>query len=282
MNQANCHHQILLDRSLLSAAAYFFCRDAGLIHRYGLEEPAQELVRLLADAGVLSPQMSIDRSFGYACYEYYRQQYASDELDSQLLEAAANRKNILDLCCGPGATIHAILRLYPAATVYALDQNDYYLSLLRSTLAATDRDNSQVIIQKGDAHRVPLQDQALDFIACRTSLQYLNVPVALQEMFRLLAPGGRLYLIVHGPGYLPDYWIARNQWRGQAQRLLSVWKQKGSLPPPTTRGYRFLSFGPLKKKLEQMGFTDVSYSVSKDWLFAGHLPVYYAVTAVRP
>lgn len=282
MDLINRQCQILLDKSLLSAAAFFFCRDAGLISRYGMTEPAQELVHLLAEAGVMSHQRSIDRSFGYACYEYYRQQYAPDDLDRQLLAEAENRKQILDLCCGPGATIHALLRRDPAATVYGLDHNDYYLSLLRRTLTALERNSKQVIIQKSDAHRISLQNQTLDFIACRTALQYLDVAAVIKEMFRLLQPGGSLFLIVHGPGYLPDYWFTRKQWRVQGRRLLSLWGQQGSLPSHSAKGHRFLSFGPLKKKLEHAGFTDVRYTVSHQWLFAGHLPVYYGVSAVRP
>ncbi|MBH5319514.1 class I SAM-dependent methyltransferase [Paenibacillus sp. GSMTC-2017] len=268
------HSRILLDEQLLSCVAYYFCEGAGLSKRYGIAEPNPEAVQLLQQEGILSSSSNeiVQPEFGYACYEYYRQTISPDEFDTLLLRNAEGKQRILDLCCGPGATVHALLRSDAERIVYAVDHNPFYLSLLCSTLSSRNLFDGQVQIQANDAHHIELEDQSLDFIICRTALQYLHIPNTLAEMYRLLEHGGSVFLVVHGLGYLPDYFVTRKQ----------LFKKTGS--SKSRRGLRALdmvTFSSLKKQLKKAGFHSIEYTESSQWLFAGILPIYFAVTAKR-
>ncbi|MDT3425324.1 SAM-dependent methyltransferase [Paenibacillus forsythiae] len=272
MDKMDNYSRILLNEQLLSSAAYYFCKDAGLDKRYPIAEPQPAAVRTLQQEGILSGSANrvADREFGYACYEYYRQSIAPDEFDHLLLEGAEGRRRVLDLCCGPGSTVHALLTSDSERLVYAVDHNPFYLSLLRRTLSLRYEHGANVVVQADDAHHVKLESRTLDFIVCRTSLQYLDVPAAIAEIYRLLQPGGKVFLVVHGPGYLPDYFFARKQFAKMTQR------SKGSRG---ASALKFLTFRSLKPKLEKAGFTSIQYKESSQWLFAGRLPIYFGVSA---
>lgn len=66
----------------------------------------------------------------------------------------------------------------------------------------------------GDIHALPLDDNSIDAIICMAVLEHVKNPfLAMQEMYRVLKPGGQLYLYVpflyyYHPmkPYYDDYW----------------------------------------------------------------------------
>ncbi len=66
----------------------------------------------------------------------------------------------------------------------------------------------------GDIHAIPLTDNSVDAIICLAVLEHVKDPVrAMEEMHRVLKPGGRLLIYVpflyyyHAhEGYYEDYW----------------------------------------------------------------------------
>jgi len=68
----------------------------------------------------------------------------------------------------------------------------------------------------GDIHAIPLPDESVDGIICRSVLEHVDHPgIAIQEMYRILKPGGLLFIQVPsiypyhartGHGAYPDYW----------------------------------------------------------------------------
>lgn len=68
----------------------------------------------------------------------------------------------------------------------------------------------------GDIHAMPIADASIDGIVCRSVLEHVERPhVAVKEMYRILKPGGLLFIQVpstypyharHGFGAYPDYW----------------------------------------------------------------------------
>jgi len=66
----------------------------------------------------------------------------------------------------------------------------------------------------GDIHDMPFEDNSVPAIICMAVLEHVENPIkAMEEMYRVLKPGGRLLIYVpflyyyHAfPGYYPDYW----------------------------------------------------------------------------
>lgn len=47
------------------------------------------------------------------------------------------------------------------------------------------------------AERMPFPDETFDALLCRTALPYMDIPVALREMHRVMKPGAYLLLTLH-------------------------------------------------------------------------------------
>lgn len=66
----------------------------------------------------------------------------------------------------------------------------------------------------GDIHQMPFENNTLDAIICIAVLEHVYDPIrAVEEMYRTLKPGGKLYVYMpflycyHAqPGYYGDYW----------------------------------------------------------------------------
>jgi len=84
----------------------------------------------------------------------------------------------------------------PNGSVAGLDINPGMLAVARSITPA----DMSIEWHEGSAEAMPLPDQAYDVVLSQLSLQFMtDKPAALQEMWRVLVPGGRLILNVAGP-----------------------------------------------------------------------------------
>ena len=67
----------------------------------------------------------------------------------------------------------------------------------QAMLEVARRKNDRVAWQRGDAERLPFANSTLDLVLCVTTLEFVRDPnAALAEMFRVVAPGGRLVAAV--------------------------------------------------------------------------------------
>ena len=100
---------------------------------------------------------------------------------------------ILDVACGTGIVTREIGRVAgPAARVTGLDLNPGMLASARSR----DPENTMSWVE-GSAQALPFSDAAFTLVICQQGLQYFpDRAVALREMRRVLAPGGRAVLSV--------------------------------------------------------------------------------------
>jgi arsenite methyltransferase len=101
-------------------------------------------------------------------------------------------ERVLDL--GSGGGIDVLLsarRVGPAGHVYGVDMTDDMLVLARSNAAKAGATNVEFL--KGEIEAVPLPDGAVDVVIsnCVINLS-TDKPAVLAEMFRVLAPGGRI------------------------------------------------------------------------------------------
>jgi len=101
-------------------------------------------------------------------------------------------ERVLDL--GSGGGIDVLLsagRVGPTGFVYGLDMTDEMLELARANAAKAAAGN--VAFLKGHIEDIPLPDAGVDVVIsnCVINLS-VDKPAVLAEMFRVLAPGGRI------------------------------------------------------------------------------------------
>lgn len=108
---------------------------------------------------------------------------------------------VLDVACGTGALArHMVDRVGPAGAVTGLDINPAMLAVAR-------RLEPRVDWQRGNATELPFDDASFTRVVSQFGLMYFPDRIgALSEMWRVLAPGGRLAVAVwasvdEAPGY---------------------------------------------------------------------------------
>ncbi len=118
------------------------------------------------------------------------------------LAAPAEGERVLDVACGTGVVARYAAPLVGlTGRVVGLDLNAEMLTLAR---AMPQQDGVPIVWRDGNATALPFPDASFDLVCCQQGLQYFpDRPAALQEMCRVLVPGGRLALGV---------------WRGLAQQ----------------------------------------------------------------
>ena len=101
-------------------------------------------------------------------------------------------ETVLDL--GSGGGIDVLLsarRVGPAGTAYGLDMTDEMLALARRNAAEAGATNVHFL--KGEIEAIPLAADSVDVVIsnCVVNLS-TDKPAVLREVFRVLAPGGRI------------------------------------------------------------------------------------------
>jgi ubiquinone/menaquinone biosynthesis C-methylase UbiE len=96
-------------------------------------------------------------------------------------------KRVLDIGCGAGQTLIAAC---PDRDCVGVDVDPAALRLGR-TLAQPIR------FVAARAESLPFSNARFDLVIARVSLPYTNIPRALAEIHRVLAPGGRVWMTLH-------------------------------------------------------------------------------------
>ena len=100
---------------------------------------------------------------------------------------------VLDIGCGVGFLTHEMaLKVGKSGKVIGLDKNPEMIKHARKRCESLQ----QTVFYKGDASKLPVDDQILDAVSCTQVLLYVkDVPNVLAEMRRILKPGGRLVIL---------------------------------------------------------------------------------------
>lgn len=100
---------------------------------------------------------------------------------------------VLDIGCGGGQTLFALADRNPSLAV-GIDPELGHLEIGRSFALNFPLKNGTFAFQQGDGNFLPFKDRSVDFLICRGALHHLRIRQALQEMARVLKPGGRIYI----------------------------------------------------------------------------------------
>lgn len=110
-------------------------------------------------------------------------------------------QTVLDVACGTGVLAReALMRIQPGGSVTGLDRNEDMLAVAR-------RREPDIDWQCGVAEALPFADHSFDIVACQFALMFFeDRRAALQQMWRVLRPGGCLVIVVwdaleRTPGY---------------------------------------------------------------------------------
>jgi SAM-dependent methyltransferase len=99
--------------------------------------------------------------------------------------------SVLDVGCGPGNFTRAFARACGDGLAVGLDASRTMLDQ-----AARERNPPNVRYLRGDAAALPFPDATYDAVCCFAALYFIAEPLrAIDEMARMLAPGGRLALL---------------------------------------------------------------------------------------
>jgi SAM-dependent methyltransferase len=117
-------------------------------------------------------------------------------------------ERVLDVACGTGVVGRlAAQRVGRAGKVVGLDLNPGMLAVAASATTNEPTTSASLTWQEASAAKIPFPDASFDIVYCQLGLQFFpDRPAALHEMYRVLAPGGRLGLMVwrgieHSPGF---------------------------------------------------------------------------------
>ena len=113
---------------------------------------------------------------------------------------------LLDMGCGGGR--HAFAALRRGARVFAFDADDAELKQVHGTIAAMIdagevEESAESVAVQGDALALPFDDGSFDRIIAAEVLEHIPDDVtAIDELVRVLAPGGRIAVTV--PAQFPE------------------------------------------------------------------------------
>lgn len=145
---------------------------------------------------------------------------------------------VLDIGCGGGSTVQRLAALAPEGKVVGLDYSAASIAVSRDT-NANEIDAGRVQIEQGSVSALPFPDRTFDIVtAVETHYYWPDLPANMQEILRVLKPGGTFVLLAE-------------TYRGGPFRLLY------GIFMPLLRA-ALLSNEEHRDLLAQAGFTDVA------------------------
>lgn len=97
---------------------------------------------------------------------------------------------ILEVACGTGRVTAHLRKALPQADIIATDINADMLAIARMRVG-----DAAVRWEIADAERLPYAEDSFDAVVCQFGLMFVpDKPLALRELFRVMRPGGHLFL----------------------------------------------------------------------------------------
>jgi ubiquinone/menaquinone biosynthesis C-methylase UbiE len=142
----------------------------------------------------------------------------------RIVESLVSSKAIVaDLGCGSGAMLCEVLRVRPTWTGYGLDISEASIDYARR-LAEHKGVAARAQFQTGCLMNLPFASSSLDVVIASEVVEHLPHPGrVLEELSRVLAPGGLLLVTVPAESHTPAHMNALNS----AEDLCGLFEQAG-------------------------------------------------------
>ncbi len=106
-----------------------------------------------------------------------------------------NGWTMLDIGCGGGATLKRLLNRSKDARVYGIDISEE--SIAKAKKVNADVLDKQVFVVQGSSEKLPYENGKFDLVtAVETVYFWPNLPDCLQEVRRVLKPGGKFAIMI--------------------------------------------------------------------------------------
>ena len=106
-----------------------------------------------------------------------------------------NGWTMLDIGCGGGATLKRLLNRSKDARVYGIDISEE--SIAKAKKVNADVRDKQVFVVQGSSEKLPYENGKFDLVtAVETVYFWPNLPDCLQEVRRVLKPGGKFAIMI--------------------------------------------------------------------------------------
>jgi len=139
------------------------------------------------------PKPHRDRGIEGGMAKWYAATTAKSRADFQKLAVRIAKElphggSVLEIAPGPGYLSIELARLGP----YAIRGVDLSASMVKIAQQKAAQAGVQIDFEQGNAANLPYPRNTFDFLVCRAAFKNFSQPVkALQEMHRVLKPGGR-------------------------------------------------------------------------------------------
>lgn len=130
--------------------------------------------------------------------------------------------HILDVGCGTGVVTERIAARFPEASVVGVDVHAPHIDRARQDHGS----RPNLAFREGDAFELDVPDASMDLVVCRHVLHAVQQPeLVMQQLFRVLAPGGHVHLLLEDYGMIHFAGTRLDTdrfWQGAVWRLAEV------------------------------------------------------------
>ena len=138
---------------------------------------------------------------------------------------------MLDIGCGEGRHVFGVMQNFKNTLCIGVDMDDPSLAKAREGYEFFKSISNQgATFIKGSAYSLPIPSSTLDLVICSEVLEHLDdYHLALEEIHRVLKPGGKFLASV--PSYWPEKicWMISNEYQNMPGGHVRIFKKKKSL-----------------------------------------------------
>jgi ubiquinone/menaquinone biosynthesis C-methylase UbiE len=131
---------------------------------------------------------------------FVKMAFSEEKFREHIIQSADILPNhrVIDLGCGTASLIIKIKQKYPEARVIGLDGDATILGIARKKIDSLKLD---IALEEGMIFKLPYSDNSFDRVFTTLALHHLKKPErenAIEEMFRILAPKGEIFVADFG------------------------------------------------------------------------------------